>query len=29
MIRTQIGTRNRSYNGRSVWDAVYDTTLEQ
>jgi len=26
MIRTQMGTHNRSENGRSAWDALYDTT---
>jgi hypothetical protein len=26
MFRTQIGTHNTSENGRSVWDALYDTT---
>jgi hypothetical protein len=26
MIRTQMGTQNSSENGRSAWDALYDTT---
>jgi hypothetical protein len=26
MIGTQIGTHNRSENGRGVWDALYDAT---
>jgi hypothetical protein len=26
IIRTQMGTQNISENGRSVWDALYDTT---
>jgi hypothetical protein len=26
MIRTQMVTHNRSENGSSVWDALYDTT---
>jgi hypothetical protein len=26
MIRTQMGTHNISENGRSAWDALYDTT---
>jgi hypothetical protein len=26
MIRTQMGTHNRSENGRSALDALYDTT---
>jgi len=26
MIRTQMGTHNRSEIGRSAWDALYDTT---
>jgi hypothetical protein len=25
MIRTQMGTHNISENGRSAWDALYDT----
>jgi hypothetical protein len=28
MIRTQMGTHNRSENGRSVWDDLYDTTRD-
>jgi hypothetical protein len=27
MIRTQMGTHNISENCRSVWDALYDTTI--
>jgi hypothetical protein len=27
MIRTWMGMHNRSENGRSAWDALYDTTL--
>jgi hypothetical protein len=27
MIRTQIRAHSRSENGRSTWDALYDTTL--
>jgi hypothetical protein len=27
MIRSQMGTHNRSQNGGSAWDALYDTTL--
>jgi hypothetical protein len=26
MITTQVGTHNRSENGRSAWDVLYDTT---
>jgi hypothetical protein len=26
MIRTQTGTHNGPQNGRSAWDALYDTT---
>jgi hypothetical protein len=26
MIRTQMGTHNRSESGRSAWDTLYDTT---
>jgi hypothetical protein len=26
MIRTHMGTQNRSESGRSAWDALYDTT---
>jgi hypothetical protein len=26
MIRSQMGTHNRSENERGVWDALYDTT---
>jgi hypothetical protein len=26
MIRTQMGMQNRTENGRSEWDALYDTT---
>jgi hypothetical protein len=26
MIKTQMETRHRSESGRSVWDALYDTT---
>jgi hypothetical protein len=26
IMRTQMGTRNRSENGRSTWGALYDTT---
>jgi hypothetical protein len=26
MIKTQMGTHNRSENGGSAWDALYDTT---
>jgi predicted nucleic acid-binding Zn ribbon protein len=29
MITTQMGTHRRSENGRSAWDALYDTTLQQ
>jgi hypothetical protein len=25
LIRAQMGTQNRSGNGRSAWDALYDT----
>jgi hypothetical protein len=27
MIRTQMRTHNRSESGRSVWNALFDTTL--
>jgi hypothetical protein len=26
VIRTQMGMHNRSENGHSTWDALYDTT---
>jgi hypothetical protein len=26
MIRTQLGMHNKSENGRSAWNALYDTT---
>jgi hypothetical protein len=26
IIRTRMGTHNRSENGRSAWDALYNTT---
>jgi hypothetical protein len=29
IIRTQMGTHNRSENGRSAWDALCDTTQQQ
>jgi hypothetical protein len=28
-IRTQMGTHNRSENGRIAWDALCDTTVKQ
>jgi hypothetical protein len=29
MIRTQMRMHNRSENGRSAWDALYDTTRDR
>jgi hypothetical protein len=29
MIRTQMGTHNRSEDGRSTWDSLYNTTPKQ
>jgi hypothetical protein len=26
-VRTQMGTQNKSENGRSAWDSFYDTTV--
>jgi hypothetical protein len=28
MIRTQMGMNNKSVNGRSAWNALYNTTLK-